>query len=919
MDMNGDGLTDIVYIKDAHIYFRPQRNDDSGVYFGDEINTGIPTTGLSADVSKTHTWGLQAGAEAFGANANVSGGMSHSETYTTHYFADINGDGLPDYVADGKVYFNRINSQQNFLEHTGGDTVRIDSSQCATNFYYDGEVKVIPECYELDTIVSTYVMREPDCSLGYCGTEPERYENRESDYYDCGECQEVIWEYVQNIDLHSQLATFNLQRALRQREDTAAVAEEDGYDIEQKVVHCLQNCGYELVCYECWSEYETYLQYPENIDFERNYKECMRDNDCRSICPECYGYLLDGYEDEYLYCADTYCLNGMLQGMANPCDDCRDICIDDIDNCKKCIDSNPTCFVCDECQDICVNDPDPLNCNQCKLDYNCVGAIDNNSECVQPCLEAGDSGDYSPCNDCVRDQRLYCEECEEICRNEPEQCFACVNRHCHYDESEAYQNACWAPVWSAYNAWENRVKQQYSNVRIVRDGNHYYAHQTLTICPEQIDPDIDAVRVWVAPKDGTVTLRSSLQLIQDTGYGRSQSRQADGVRCVIQLDRDVTVDAGAHTLHSQRSTILDTYRITENDYAVKEKTYTDLSVKKGDVFFFHVRSVRTHNYDNVRWNQEFTYSDGTSYSSADDFICSSDEVFQTDEAGSIALDADIMCQSDKSAVLRILLDGRTIDSVAVNASVSRCRRTFSYPGEASVSLALYSQDNLGQIEVRPQLTFTPAQQSASNPPFSRWLTPQMVFTRDVQLDSTYYHLFGPLYRGWGQFGYNNTSAVDAIRISSLVNTAVTYAQTAPADSAAFCQSITFTASDTAQLLQPGGLDDAFSTRNLYNPLDNAWIQMTPDASQYRWEAYGHVARNGRELLSNTRDTEQELARMETENESTQRKARSSGSSDDVEFDSDVPVFPDGQRATAVRKVSKTTQWNVNIGAGISLP
>lgn len=933
LDMNGDGLTDIVYIKNSHIYFRPQRNDDSGVYFGDEINTGIPATGLSADVSKTHTWGLQAGAEAFGANANASGGMSHSETYTTHYFADINGDGLPDYVADGKVYFNRINSHRNFLEHTGKDSVRIDSSQCATNFYYDGEVEVVPDCVTIDTIISSYYYSENiDCSPGYIGTEPDYTSKPQQAYWNCDECVEALRAYMESgmctIELHSQFATRYCADEDDESMDSsseAAVGNEgwgiEEQDLEEYVLHCLSDCGIELVCEECLEYYELHKQYPDSPDFLAQYEYCKQENGCRTLCSECVDYLLHGDEDGYLACADTYCLYGALEGMANPCDDCREICIDDIKRGQECIYDNPTCFVCEECRQTCIDDGEDA-CNDCKLEQNCLGGM--RTDCGEYCERDENDDSYTEeewdelCTDCLINEGSVCPECSWTCRNDPQYCYDCLRHRCRYSETDKYIQDCRDDVRVPFNRWKKDVTKN-PKVKIEQRGNWYYAHLRDTICPEPIDPDIDAVRVWVAPKDGTVTLQSSLQLIQDTGYGRSQSRQADGVRCVIQLDRDVTVNATTHTLHSQRSTILGTFRITENDYAVKDKTYTDLNVKKGDVFFFHVRSVRTHNYDNVRWNQVFTYSDGTSYSSDEDFICSSDEVFQTGEAGSITLDADIMCQSGKSAVLRILLDGRAIDSVAVNASVSRCRRTFSYPSEASVSLVLHSQDNLGQIEVRPQLTFTPAQQSASNPSFSRWLAPQMVFTREVQLDSTYYHLFGPLYRGWGQFGYNNTSATDAIQISSLVNTAVTYAQTAPADSAAFCQSITFTASDTAQLLQPGGLDEAFSTRNLYNPLDNAWIQMTPDASQYRWEAYGHVARNGRDLLSNTRDTEQELARMETGTESTQRRARSSGSDGNVEFDSDVPIFPDGQRATAVRKVSKTTQWNVNIGAGVSLP
>ena len=36
----------------------------------------------------------------------------------------------------------------------------------------------------------------------------------------------------------------------------------------------------------------------------------------------------------------------------------------------------------------------------------------------------------------------------------------------------------------------------------------------------------------------------------------------------------------------------------------------------------------------------------------------------------------------------------------------------------------------------------------------------------------------------------------------------------------------------------------------------------------------------------------------------------------MDYDSDVPVMPAGQRVTTIRKTSRTTQWNVNAGFGV---
>ena len=901
MDMNGDGLADMVYVKDDKIHYRLQHQEGDGILFEDEVNTDIPAKGLSQELSKTHTWGAQAGVETGVLNANISGGQSFTNTYTDSYFADINGDGLPDYVSDGVVYFNRLKAHSDFRQHTGEKVVKIDSSQCTTNFYYDGEVEIIPECYEKDTIIDTYTYIEPDCSLGYCG-EPDIIDKPDPSFQDCEDCQDAIRNYVQGLDLQSQLATFNLQHALQQREDEGAPAEEK--DLEQTVIHCLQNCGYELVCEACWNDYEVYLQNPEDTDLKQAYKDCMRDNGCRSICSECYTYLRDGNVDEYLYCADTYCLNGMLQGMENPCDDCREICIDDIDSCRKCIDSNPTCFVCWDCINDCAGG-DPMQCNQCKLDYNCVGAIDNNSECAQTCLEADDTDDYSTCNECLREQGLYCDQCAEICHNEPERCFNCVNRHCHYDNTEAYQSACRTLAWNDYNAWVERIKRQYSNVYIEQDGNRYYAHQRRTICPQQTDPNIEAVRVWVAPRSGIVSINSTIQLLQDTTLSRRQSRTVDGVQCIIQHEQSVTANAGNGTLRSSKTTKIDDVTIGANDYTAHSTTHSSIRVNKGDVFFFRLMSVRTHYFDNVDWQQVITYSDNNKqYDSNVDYTCADSRMFQTDTTGTVKLDIQVGCHTGTEASLRIVCGNQSVTR-PITSSVSYLPVSFS---NLSANTSVYMElspvtDNLGQTDIRARLTFV----RSTGDTTITWIAPRLQFTPEVALDSTYYDLFGPLYRGWGQFAYNNTaSAVTNIPLSSLSNTAKRYVINHP-DTTGFTDRIT--GIDTSQLTSMDGFNRQMQSADLYNPLNHAWIEMTADAEHQRWEAYGKVARIGRNLQSNTRDTRTQRISLATTTGTTIEE----DDEDIPDYDSEVPVSSNGQRVTTVRKVSRTESWNVNAG------
>ncbi len=902
LDINGDGLTDFVFIENDSIYYRPQYYEDSRPSFGDAVNTGIPAKGLSAETSDTHSWGLQTGVEVYVAHANVSGGMSYSKSYTTSYFADVNNDGLPDYIDDGKIYFNLLQTHNGFVAHSGETEVIVDSAQCV-HFWYDGEVEVIPDCYERDTIVASYVYHTPDCSLGSYGTEPQPIPVHPWDtLIHCEECDSLIIEYLSSgecpIDLYisgSRAGTLQNDSVLVSRIDTI---QRRGRSLEGIVFDCLRYCGAELPCKECW---EYYL----DGDWE-HYEQCKEDNGCRTLCGPCAYHLLTNDEQGYLDCMNDTCLGGTLYTVSTPCYDCEKECLQDVNNCVECIESNPLCMVCEECEQECTQGIDA--CMECKAKNNCLGYFD--PKCVSDFCY-GTNADTSLCADCILSSGYYCAECIDTCLLYPELCSRCVRHHCHYDDMEAYINACYEQAASALNQWKNSIRQQYGYVTFEHIGNTYYAHRIDTICPPSTEPEIEAVRVWVAPKNGTITLQSVIQLLEDTGYNRRQARQVDGVRCVIQHHKNITVNTNTHTLHASSSNIIGVEDIAENDYAPRNNTYTGISVKRGDVLFFHLRSVRTHNFDNVNWTQTITYQgDSIPYSSVNDFICSSDNLFQSNDSGTIVLNADIACPVSASALLSIMVDNNPVDSIVINSAVTHSTKQFVYPNGSKVSLQLSSADNLGQIEVRPYLSFTPDHQDSTHRPYGLWLAPQVVFTREVELDSTYYNLFGPLYKGWGQFGYNNTASSNDIPISSLSNAAVEYARTAPSDSANFCQTIMFEESDTTQLKIAGSIEEEFSDRQLYNPLDNAWIQMTPDIRQYRWEAYGRVARNGRTLLSNTRDTKAMFESL--------LEADSTYNVSEVEYDSEVPVLPDGQRVTAIRKESKTTQWNVNAGFGVAV-
>jgi RHS repeat-associated protein len=105
IDLNGDGLPDKVYRKDdGSVWFRLNTSGPhGGTTFGDEheVNLG----GLSSDFGI----GVAGGPEAY-LGGSVQFDVGADFNVGTAYFQDVNNDGLPDYISNGKVSFNHLDS-----------------------------------------------------------------------------------------------------------------------------------------------------------------------------------------------------------------------------------------------------------------------------------------------------------------------------------------------------------------------------------------------------------------------------------------------------------------------------------------------------------------------------------------------------------------------------------------------------------------------------------------------------------------------------------------------------------------------------------------------------------------------------------------------------------------------------------------
>lgn len=110
IDIDGDGLLDIVYKDSAGLRYFPQISTNDSIKFGSSRQ--INTEGQLDDFSLSKTTSVSGGGKVYGGVGPLfaEGGMDimSSKTTITHYFADVNSDGLIDIVANGQVYFNHI-------------------------------------------------------------------------------------------------------------------------------------------------------------------------------------------------------------------------------------------------------------------------------------------------------------------------------------------------------------------------------------------------------------------------------------------------------------------------------------------------------------------------------------------------------------------------------------------------------------------------------------------------------------------------------------------------------------------------------------------------------------------------------------------------------------------------------------------
>lgn len=120
LDIDGDGLPDKVFRSDGGVGYRANLSGPSGpLQFS---STVLPVPGLSSLGGQGSSM-FDFGFEAYPGVASIVFNVSETFTHEDSYFADVNGDGLPDLVTPGTVFFNtRTPSGPVFVANDSGAT-----------------------------------------------------------------------------------------------------------------------------------------------------------------------------------------------------------------------------------------------------------------------------------------------------------------------------------------------------------------------------------------------------------------------------------------------------------------------------------------------------------------------------------------------------------------------------------------------------------------------------------------------------------------------------------------------------------------------------------------------------------------------------------------------------------------------------
>ena len=383
-------------------------------------------------------------------------------------------------------------------------------------------------------------------------------------------------------------------------------------------------------------------------------------------------------------------------------------------------------------------------------------------------------------------------------------------------------------------------------------------------------PNTEAVRVWIAPDSGTIEIVTKVSLLKDTLASRKDRRLADGVIYTIQHSTDILYGDtlsnpnGSNTILLSQEICDTCYNPIDNDKThYIDTTIISLKIARGDMLFFRLRSKNNHRLDNVHDSIEIVYTSdnasGDTYSSHDDFVLSGQECFQSPVAGMLDIETNFNQNGADTFKLVVFVGDSSFEvtqnilkSLFIEQNTSVCfevqqKNSNCYP-------------NWGDVSCRPHLTFYPNNSLMVTDTvngvndttyknlneMSLYLAAHMAIN---QTDSIYslpicQQLFGPLYKGWGQFAYHSLDSgihADTLRVEML-----------KAPDSVTLNTITQSTVNTNKFKNSSSLEEFQNNNSFFNPLSYSsyWVEMMPDAEHGVWISYGLQNTIGRDTMCN---------------------------------------------------------------------
>ena len=421
------------------------------------------------------------------------------------------------------------------------------------------------------------------------------------------------------------------------------------------------------------------------------------------------------------------------------------------------------------------------------------------------------------------------------------------------------------------------------------------------------DPDLEAVKVWVPQKAGTVSIRSRLRLLNDSIGGMSQSKWRDGVSYAVQVCRGVTAD-NDYVLHATSYDTLFSRHVNKDDTSMKDTTFS-VYVGLNDLVFFRLISGYNHDFDKVSWQQTITYSGSGSldqygvnenyYDSKRDFVVSGRDFFAVpldEDSSYIRVSADIYTTTPYSnnnnsgyrlriEALRMNNNNHPTTIASENESIrNNTQHTQIFLKKNGSQYIPVQQEDFVKftLEKRPatlnsqQFDWSKVQivphveyyqkRNGEYVKIQDYYPPVKAEIKDYfrKIDTVYHTLFGPLYRGWGQFAYNNNDTANGatihdthIRLEKLITDLDMY----PHDSTHarngknkinhFKDHIP---EDSLHPQEASYMVSCYENAGVYNPIakTTSWIEMRPDCKNRAWVGYGNINYLTDSIMSNTR-------------------------------------------------------------------